>query len=259
MKAREQVCFPLTEYIAGDHTEENVSVRTRMTASDGAFGEIWQACVASDPLQSGRPSVNQCRYILKYQPFREENESKGLPAITRDTISREATLQRELAKLKLAPQVKDSWLCETGGVIVMPALKRTAYGVFQLYDDPEVHYLILASCLALIRRLHEEGYYHGDASISNIMVNYSADDLEAAEEEDTDMKKYKAMDYKYYFIDMGFSGRLDQTNNPRSGAELIKNDYQILALSMQEKYDSSSGDDQKFGPLINFMSEYMRR
>ena len=242
----EKVCIPIAEYIIGDHTSDKISTKTRFDAQDGAFGEIWQAC------ESGA-----CKYILKYQKFRAENENTGTPAITKASIIREALLQNEFAKLKLAPKVKDSWLCDKGGVIVMPALKKTAYSLFGIYDDIEVYYLILASCLSLIRRLHEKGYYHGDATISNIMVNYSSSDMEDAEDEVEDMKKYKAMRYKYYFIDMGLSGRLD---NEKDNKRLMDTDYQILAMSIQDKYDhaTKTSFEKNFIGMIDFMSEYMR-
>jgi tRNA A-37 threonylcarbamoyl transferase component Bud32 len=249
VKTTNKICIPLTEYITGDHTENNIQVKTRITTTEGAFGEIWQAC------ESIRNRGLECKYILKYQPFRDADEAKGLPAITRDSIIKEATLQNEISKFGLAPPIKDSWICKTGGVIVMPSLKMTVYALFKIYDSIDIHYLILARCLSLIKRLHEVGYYHGDSSISNIMVDYSASDLRDASEEDTDISRYKTTNYRYYFIDMGFSERLKSPPDP----EMIERDYQIFAISLQEKYDLGKNDNKNFGPLIEFMSEFLKK
>lgn len=247
METTGKICIPIKEYVEGDKSYDNITAKTRLTADEGAFGEIWQACENKD-----------CSYILKYQKFRDADDIKSLPAITKQTIIKEIKLQKAFSELRLAPRVKDSWICDHGGVIVMKALKQTVYSLFKIYEDVSVHYMILASCLSLIRRLHENGYYHGDASISNIMVNYLKDDMEDAEEEEEELLKYKAYNYRFYFIDMGLSGKFDDLDKTMV-SEMRLNDYQILAVSIEEKMNLNSQEKttkDNFSHLLDFMSAY---
>ena len=136
------------------------------------YGEIYSACLDRD-----------CQYVLKYLSFDNGNTEQG--------IRNEIKIQNEVAKINLALPVIDYWFSEEGGSIVMDKLDYTTANLFTVYKSDAERTLILANILAILHKLHSNGFYHGDLHLNNIMV--------------------KGKDY--CFIDFGMSGKLDMNSD----------------------------------------------
>lgn len=159
-----------------------------------SYGEVWQACCEKD-----------CRYVAKYQSFGEYST-----VIPKD-IENEIKLQDEIADKGLSVPIIDSWICEHGGIIIMQALKETVSDLILQYQTITVRKMIINRIISLLDKLHQAGFYHGDAHLNNIMVDYDTDVyLEGYKKYPKNEKqRYTYIDYKFYFIDMGRSGYLE--------------------------------------------------
>jgi tRNA A-37 threonylcarbamoyl transferase component Bud32 len=114
------------------------------------YGEIWNACCEKD-----------CRYVLKWQKYTGGDLNKSF-------IENEIKMQNIFAELNVSIPVTDSWFCDDGGVIIMPALKYTLRYLLETTDIEFLDDLIYES-LGLLDFIHENNYYHGDPHLNNIM------------------------------------------------------------------------------------------
>jgi len=187
---------------------------------DSLYGTVWQACLKKD-----------CTYVLKSQKYSKD----AYRQITKETIKKEVDMQNKIAKEGLALKIKDWWLCDKGGVIIMKSLKQTVRNLLLEYNNDIVRHMIIGTCIGLLHRLHLSGYYHGDSHLNNIMVTYDQDDYDDAIEEDREEDKYKTVGYKFYFIDLGDAGSLSGDDTLKHAQ--IQGDYIKVATSLHVLVD----------------------
>jgi serine/threonine protein kinase len=257
------ICVPLEKYEGiGTGGENEHTWKITSVIGEGVSGTVWQACSTITPSLQARDTTSS-KYVLKYIPlehasWRPGGGSKDTDGVNRRlerkrekskaVIKKEIGIQQAIAKFDMAVPIIDSWFCETGGVIIMRSLKQTVESLLKEYKSDYVRHLIIGVCLGMVAKLQRFKYYHGDAHLSNIMVDYSDEDEKLALEAETDEKKrYSLYKYKYYFIDFGRSG-----NFPESDAE-IKGDY-VGILSGLTKL---AHNDDSFLPMIVFLRTYI--
>lgn len=93
------------------------------------------------------------------------------------------------------------------------------------YKKLSIKHLILAEIISLIHNIHKYGIYHGDISLSNIMVKSFGESYSLDED-----ISYHEMKYKFYLIDFEMSGK---SNN----IDFMKQDWKYLKESI---YDLSN-------------------
>lgn len=150
---------------------------------ESLYGDIYQACCKND-----------CNYVLKFIKF-----TGG--TVNKDSIEKEIYYQKKFSELDLAPNVKESWFCESGGVIIMPGMRETLKNFIIREEDIDKIEDSIREALTLLFFLHKKGYYHGDSHLNNFMFDKNG---------------------KLYLIDMGNSGTLSENKNG------IKDDNNIL-------------------------------
>lgn len=160
-------------------------------------------------------------FMLKFLPYTLNED--GNP-------EREVRFQEHIARFGLAPKIIDSWITPTGVAMVMEKLDIELGDLLVKYESLEVKNLIMASALSLIQRLHNEGAYHGDTHLNNIMVvaggsPFINDPKRPLPPHDpnSEVARYKAQGYRFYFIDFGESECLVQPTLP-----IVKRDYTLL-------------------------------
>ncbi len=155
----------------------------------GVYGSVYAACKNTD-----------CSYVFKIIPL-------SLHHFTVKSFDREVRAQQILARLGLALEVIDSWVCSdtTVGVIIMRVLDMTAGSFLKDRSGATIedHIALIKASLELLSSLHEAGYYHGDPHLDNIML-----------------KKVSSMGphtfnsslgyFRVYFVDMGRTGSLSK-------------------------------------------------
>lgn len=232
-RAEGQICIPIKRLYKPD--KRTAYVLSRLDSAEGSFGQIWQACMEKD-----------CTYILKYQPYKEEDELLGTPKVDREFVLNEVRMHKMLSDLGLAPKLVDSWLCENGGVMIMKALSITVSSYIKHNIDNERDCIAMViKCLGLLNKLHILGYYHGDSHIDNMMLDRRRLSETGELEEFTP--------YRLYFIDMGLSDILPEDKEEK--LLKIKNDYIIFGTSLHEyydrKYEEFKASSQKIDKIRN--------
>lgn len=229
------LCYPITERIINNN--ESCDVRWKLlnlVGEEGSYGEVWSVCCNSE-----------CNYVLKYLPF-ELNKYEN--------IVKEIEIQNECANLGLCPKIRDAWLCDTGGAIVMEIYEETVAQLLLRYTSDHDRQKIFTNILALTDKLHRHGIYHGDLHLNNIMVKSnniaSGDPLKEniLKGDDYDSKKYT-----YYFIDFGKGGRFSDMSDVH-----IENDFVDIAAHLQDLIDEQP-NDEGFVRLYELMKIYMTK
>ena len=212
------VCIPLKNCSGRNGVWQIVS----KLGEPSAFGELWAACC-----------VESCSYVLKYQRYgkiiSEDGSYSG--TIEPENIENEVHIQNILASKGIAPTVIDWWHCSSeGAAIVMNALKETVASLLYRYTLFEIRKVILEQCVVLVAKIHSLGYYHGDIHLKNIMVDYDPSKKVLAR--DYNMESFDLMNYRFYLIDFGLSGKLPK--NFKERAARILADYNSLVLRFEE-------------------------
>jgi tRNA A-37 threonylcarbamoyl transferase component Bud32 len=117
---------------------------------NSVYGEIWNACCEKD-----------CRFILKWQKYTGGDLNKSF-------IENEIKMQNIFAELNVSIPITDSWFCDDGGIIIMPALKYTLRYLLDT-NDAEFSEELIYESLGMLDFIHESGYAHGDPHLNNIM------------------------------------------------------------------------------------------
>lgn len=141
---------------------------TDKIGEESMYGDIWKACCNKD-----------CSYVLKWQKY-----TGG--TVNKEYIQNEINLQKIFAEFGVSPPVIDSWFCVNGGIIIMPMLVKTAKYLLQTATNDDDINFVIDSSLSLLDYIHEQGYYHGDPHLNNIMTDNQD---------------------RFYLIDMGASGK----------------------------------------------------
>jgi len=199
-----------------------------------SYGEVWQACCEKD-----------CQYVAKYQKFGVSNQKEFedyYTNITPEDIEKEVKLQDAIANIGLSVPILDSWLCKHGGVMIMRALKSTVSDLFLEYHTKTVRAKIVDKILKLIKKLHKNGFYHGDTHFNNVMVDYDPENYIKSYEKypNNETKRYDEVKYKYYFIDMGRSGYLEKNTQKQARKDDFIKVYTDLnhLISSNEKLEN---------------------
>jgi serine/threonine protein kinase len=118
---------------------------------EGAYGDVYKACCGN----------KSCNYVLKWQKF-----SGG--EINSNTVKKEIESQNKLAELNLAVPITESYICEEGAFIIMPALKTTLADIIK-EESPQKVITSINETLNMLEFLHEHDLAHGDPHLENIM------------------------------------------------------------------------------------------
>jgi tRNA A-37 threonylcarbamoyl transferase component Bud32 len=226
--------------------EDTIAPRLETLVHDGSNKNAWKLvgdCFGSNSVLLGRVRCpNHCLdqppadtiFILKFLPYASHQDGKA---------AKEIRLLNKAAGVGLAPHIIDSWRTPTGIAIVQEKLDMALDDLLLLYKSLEVRRLIMDSVLDLIRKLHEHGIYHGDAHLGNIMV--AATDypgigrpLETSDDANFEMAMYVGSLYRYYFIDFGDAGLLEQNVSSRK----TKRDYRCLKSSLMNLHYDFPGE-----------------
>lgn len=236
-------CYPISDYPYGkvNISDLKCTLDKSWTYKDrigkpSSYGEVWQACCVKD-----------CRYVAKYQSFGKPSTISDVyySSITPEDIKKEVKLQNAIAKVGLSVPVLDAWVCKHGGVMIMKVLKETISDLIYEYKTLTVRTIIISRILSLLKTLHFNGFFHGDSHLNNIMVDYSTDSYKKAASiyPNNELKRYEKIGYKYYFIDMGRSGRLDEDSQQE-----IKQDFIKVYTDLSHLVE----DDMKLGKLAQW-------
>jgi tRNA A-37 threonylcarbamoyl transferase component Bud32 len=165
---------------------------------EGAYGDVYKACCE-----------DSCKYVLKWQKFVGGE-------ISPNTVKKEIENQELFAKLGFAVPVTESHICEEGAFIIMPSLKKT---LAESVKKDSVKTIIsnVYQVLDMLEAIHDEGYYHGDPHLENIMYSISED--------------------RFYFIDLESVGKISDSY-PESedfSRFLSSFEYEIESLPESEK------------------------
>jgi len=209
---KRSICYPVKETLVSSPCLNRWEILERM-GEEANYGEIWAACCEKD-----------CEYVLKYLPYENDN--------SKENILNEINIQNECAELGLCPKIKDAWLCEEGGAIVMNSLDMTVANLFLKYKSDVVRQMILANIIVLLEKLHIHGIYHGDLHLNNIMVKGKRRKSKNEEEE------YNLKEYKYYFIDFGKSGKFERMDDFH-----IYRDYDNILGHLLDLVDENPKDE----------------
>lgn len=231
-------CYPISDYSYEYKSDLKCTLNKSWTykhriGKPSSYGEVWQACCEKD-----------CRYVAKYQSFEKPSTISDVyySSITPEDIKKEVKLQNSIAEIGLSIPVLDAWVCKHGGVMIMKILKQTVSDLLYEYRTITVRTVIISEVLSLLKTLHSEGFYHGDSHLNNIMVDYNSDNYKKSigEYPNNELKRYKRVGYKYYFIDMGRSGILNKDNQQE-----IKQDFIKVYTDLKHLVE----DDMKLGKL----------
>jgi len=125
--------------------------------------------------QSGKSTdAKTPQRVLKILELYGPNESEKSAG-----LANEVDAQTAAAKLGIAPELYDSWLCKDGqemkGFILMERLDATTVGdlmragVFK--GKPTLLLKVLSQLLAAVEKLKQAGWLHHDLNSDNVMVN----------------------------------------------------------------------------------------
>ena len=156
--------------------------------AEGMSGDIYSACCKDD-----------CKYILKWQKF-------GGGEVGENTFKNEIKYQNIFADLGFSVPVVESYICEEGAFLIMPALDITLLTILRESNIEDVKAAVLEA-LDLIENLHEKGYYHGDTHLGNIMYGENMRDN---------------MQDKLYLIDLESAGELTPEEERRDFAIFLR-------------------------------------
>ncbi len=203
-------------------------VARRVNNRVGCTGTDWviQGRVGEESLHAkvyGACCKENCDYVMKIE-------------LGSNTDS-ENELQIMAAEIGLAPKIVDSFTCNNKSFIVMEALNQTAFDLILRYKDPKVHLSIIDECFSLLKRIHSYGYAHGDSHLNNFMVKYSRENMVKSLEESDPVKSYKALAPKYFLIDFGYSGRIDDVLTARE-------DYIKIYIHLNRHYENTLLDEE---------------
>lgn len=237
------LCYPLDKGL--DKGLDKEWIIKDQIGEESAYGTVYQACKDS-----------KCNYVMKYQSYGEVKRS-GMDfynQLTKSDIEKEIAMQIAVAKIRLAPPLVDSWFCTNGGVIIMPMMQITIKRLLEIYNTIDLRLRILGNAIGLIQKLHDNGIYHGDTHLNNIMVNRDPD-----YEYDKDInlqQDFEEANYSYKFIDFGRSGYIKDTVK----SEVIREDFVKLTTDIYHEADSqiSIDDRTQYKYIGDFLSAYIK-
>lgn len=135
-----------------------------------AFGVVYHTCCGEE---------EPCRHITKIVKFRADREIKYEQA----NFHKEVMLQQKVAKAGLAPSIVTSYMTPTQGIVVMEKMNKTLldhmndylmYAQLHNLSTPEIEKtaeIFAINMGELLIRLHQQGIYHQDAHLNNVMTN----------------------------------------------------------------------------------------
>jgi len=135
-----------------------------------AFGVVYHTCCGEE---------EPCHHITKIVKFSTDYDIKQEQA----NFHKEVMLQQKVAKAGLAPAIVTSYITPTQGIIVMEKMNKTLldhmneYLIYAQYNslssaEIEKTARIFAINMGdLLIRLHQQGIYHSDAHVNNVMTN----------------------------------------------------------------------------------------
>lgn len=135
-----------------------------------AFGVVYHTCCGEE---------EPCHHITKIVKFRADREIKYEQA----NFHKEVMLQQKVAKAGLAPSIVTSYMTPTQGIVVMEKMNKTLldhmndylmYAQLHNLSTPEIEKtaeIFAINMGELLIRLHQQGIYHQDAHLNNVMTN----------------------------------------------------------------------------------------
>jgi serine/threonine protein kinase len=205
---KRHMCSMLEAIYIGENNCDGVYIITdNKIGADSLAGNLYQTCCSN----------RSCDYVAKWQPL----PFKLLPDGSNIHPLMEAEIQYKVAKLGMAPMVREIWQCDNGIIIIMDAMKYTAlkditelsqdqikktaefYGmksknILEIMEknknfevkgedtkaEKNKKIKIIKNILDLIYNLHNHKISHGDCHLNNFMRN---------------------QEYDYKFIDFGLA------------------------------------------------------
>jgi serine/threonine protein kinase len=241
-KKENTICFPITKYYQRDPKYKDCAWRViEEKLGSGQFGTVYPACCNAD-----------CKYVAKFIPFSRESESRFLKSATLEQVIAEGKLltttpekfekEVEIQSLCAAPKynvcvpVLDSWRCEHGGMIIMPALRITLQNLLlnTVHGQDIVKLdkwrrialmLMIIDAFYTVKKLHELGYVHNDFKPDNIMANYV--DPPAAVPSANYLDWYLKSKFDWKLIDLGKAKPIETPDDAAF-------DYKNLAFEIKE-------------------------
>jgi hypothetical protein len=228
--------------------ENTVSPRLKTLVHDSSNRNMWELvgqwfgtdnailghvrCLNHYP---GKPPEDTI-FMLKFLPYKLNADDKAL---------HELRTQAEASRFRLAPNIIDSWTTPTGIAMVMEKMDIDLGDLLTSSKSLAVKNLVIASAISLIRRTHIKGFYHGDVSMSNIMAKASVspafaeqpDRYLAPDDPTSEVAAYKALGYRFYFIDFGEGGLLEEPTSIK-----IIHDYLYLEESLYDLLHDFPGE-----------------
>lgn len=196
-----KVCFqPLEKIIFSDGECPSLyALADHPKGDESRYGKIYEACCSGN-----------CEFIAKWLPKKYKNA-----VMTREQdILSEIEFQNIASSAGIAPKIHDVWECKEGFIIVMDALEKTAHGeiVGLDWEDPDQRWKIMgivSQLYNLLDTLHGLDIIHGDAHLSNFMVDklgiYKIIDFGKARRASADAK------YEIAFDNSNLESSLDST------------------------------------------------
>jgi len=135
-----------------------------------AYGVVYHTCCGEE---------EPCHHITKIVKFSTDHDIKQ----QQFNFHKEVMLQQKVAKAGLAPPIVTSYITPTQGIVVMEKMNKTLldhmneYLIYaQLHNLSTAEIERTAQIFAtnmgdLLIRLHQQGIYHGDAHLNNVMTN----------------------------------------------------------------------------------------
>ncbi len=162
---------------------------TNKIIGSGIHGNIYMTCCNDD---------ENCNYVTKVQQriYRWDLKTQN------KWFTREINFQNELAELGLTLPVIDHWIREKY-YFVMERLNETADEHIKSFNSIEVKSTIVGKLTNLIDSLHQNGYFHNDLNLTNIMVRYDENKFKNIKNKypKNEYKQYINTGYEYFFID----------------------------------------------------------
>ncbi len=232
-----KVCYPIEKIVhsTGKCPTDKWYVLNRI-GEKSSYGEVWKACCE-----------NNCQYVLKFISTERTNrdDDDNYKPFTKQDIINEINLQKKCADLGLCPAIYDSWLCGSGGVIIMPSLQITARRlIISNMNDIKVLLEILDNIYNLVDKLHKNKLYHGDMHLNNIMIKASfSGSLEkrlpgTKGPRTSGSRGSEFKDDKYYFIDLGSASESSIIDKDKE-----RNDYISLYMDLHNLSDNNPDNE----------------
>lgn len=135
-----------------------------------AYGVVYHTCCGEE---------EPCHHITKIVKFRADHDIQQQQA----NFHKEVMLQQKVAKAGLAPPIVTSYITPTQGIVVMEKMNKTLldhmneyfiYAQLHNLSFPEIErtaQIFAINMGELLIRLHQQGIYHQDAHLNNVMTN----------------------------------------------------------------------------------------